>query len=142
VKLSRRDRQVSRRAIVTGAFGMLAAGKGPSAAAAPQADIEYHGGSLYWPSGQARAAVGAGGVRPNKKEGDKATPAGKFLLPFGMYRRDRIKLPTTDLPMTPLRAAHAWVDDPSGAAGCRQRHFSPYRSARLLSHGWMRGGQP
>jgi len=29
-----------------------------------------------------------------------------------MYRRDRIKLPNTDLPMTPLREAHAWVDDP------------------------------
>jgi L,D-peptidoglycan transpeptidase YkuD (ErfK/YbiS/YcfS/YnhG family) len=99
--------------MLTGSFGMLAAGKGRSAAAAPHVDIEYHGGSLYWPSGQARAAVGAGGVTPNKKEGDKATPAGRFLLPFGMYRRDRIKLPTTDLPMTPLRAAHAWVDDPS-----------------------------
>jgi L,D-peptidoglycan transpeptidase YkuD (ErfK/YbiS/YcfS/YnhG family) len=29
-----------------------------------------------------------------------------------MYRQDRIKLPPTDLPMTPLREAHAWVDDP------------------------------
>jgi L,D-peptidoglycan transpeptidase YkuD (ErfK/YbiS/YcfS/YnhG family) len=29
-----------------------------------------------------------------------------------MYRRDRIKLPNTDLPMTPLREVHAWVDDP------------------------------
>ena len=99
--------------MLTAAFGMLAAGKGPSEAAAPHVDIEYHGRSIYWPSGQARAVIGAGGVNWNKKEGDRATPAGTFSLPFGMYRRDRIKLPKTDLPMTPLREAHAWVDDPS-----------------------------
>ena len=92
---------------------MLAAGKGPSASAAAHVSIEYHGGSIYWPSGEARAAVGAGGVRANKKEGDKATPAGTFSLPFGMYRRDRISIPNTDLPMTPLQEAHAWVDDPN-----------------------------
>lgn len=111
--LSRRDLQVSRRALVTGAFGMLAGSKGLSAGAAAHVSVEYHGGSIYWPSGEARAAVGAGGVRPNKKEGDRATPAGTFPLLFGMYRQDRIKLPPTDLPMTPLREAHAWVDDPN-----------------------------
>ena len=57
--------------------------------------------------------VGAAGVNSAKQEGDKATPAGKFPLPFGMYRQDRIKLPDTSLPMTPMREAHAWVDDPN-----------------------------
>jgi L,D-peptidoglycan transpeptidase YkuD (ErfK/YbiS/YcfS/YnhG family) len=109
----RRDVQVSRRAVLTGAFGVLAEGKGPSAAAAAHVSIEYRGGSIYWPSGKARAAVGAGGVHPNKTEGDRATPAGTFSLPFGMYRRDRITLPNTDLAMTTLREAHAWVDDPN-----------------------------
>ncbi|MBV8333985.1 MAG: hypothetical protein JO358_00765, partial [Alphaproteobacteria bacterium] len=33
--------------------------------------------------------------------------------PFGTYRPDRIELPGTSLPMTPLREAHAWVDDPN-----------------------------
>jgi len=113
VELSRRDQQLSRRAVVTGAFGVLAADTGPSAAAAAHLILEYHGGAIYWPSGEARAAVGAGGVSLNKKEGDKATPAGTFSLPFGMYRRDRINLPKTDLPMTALREAHAWVDDPN-----------------------------
>jgi L,D-peptidoglycan transpeptidase YkuD (ErfK/YbiS/YcfS/YnhG family) len=113
VELSGRDLQVSRRAVLTGALGVLAAGKGPSAAAAAHVSIEYRGGFIYWPSGVARAAAGAGGVRPNKKEGDRATPAGTFSLPFGMYRGDRINLPNTDLPMTPLREAHAWVDDPN-----------------------------
>ena len=112
MELSRRDLQVSRRAALTGAFGVLAEGKGLSAPAAAHVSIEYRGGFVYWPFGQARAAVGAGGVHPNKKEGDRATPAGTFSLPFGMYRPDRIDLPNTDLPMTPLREAHAWVDDP------------------------------
>jgi len=113
VELGRRDLKVSRRAVLTGAFGVLTEGKDSSAAAAPHVCIEYHGGFIYWPSGKARAAVGAGGVHPNKKEGDRATPAGTFSLSFGMYRRDRITLPNTDLPMTPLREAHAWVDDPN-----------------------------
>ena len=108
-----RDLKVSRRAALTGAFGTLAEGKGQSVAAAAHVSIEYHGGYIYWPSGQARAAVGAGGVLPNKQEGDRATPAGKFSLPFGMYRPDRIDPPNTDLPMRPLRRSHAWVDDPS-----------------------------
>ena len=87
-------------------------GKWRSGSAVARVDIEYHGGFIYWPSGRARAVVGAGGVSRAKKEGDRATPAGTFPLPCGMYRRDRIKLPNTDLPMTPLREVHAWVDDP------------------------------
>ena len=83
------------------------------AAAAPPLNLEYRGGSLRWPGGLTRAAVGAAGVSSNKKEGDKATPAGTFPLPFGMYRPDRIQLPDTSLPMTALREAHAWVDDPN-----------------------------
>lgn len=75
--------------------------------------LEYHDGYLYWPGGQIRAAVGAAGVSSTKQEGDMATPAGTFPLPFGMWRPDRIKLPDTDLPMRPLQQAHAWVDDPN-----------------------------
>lgn len=113
VGLERGDLGVTRRAMLIGALGISAAGQSPSAAAAAHVSLEYRGGAIYWPSGEARGAVGAGGVRPNKKEGDKATPTGTFSLPFGMYRPDRIKLPNTDLPMTPLREAHAWVDDPN-----------------------------
>jgi L,D-peptidoglycan transpeptidase YkuD (ErfK/YbiS/YcfS/YnhG family) len=103
--------RVSRRALLTGALGKLAERK--AAAAAPHINLEYRGGYLYWPGGATRAAVGAAGVSSTKTEGDKATPAGTFPLPFGMYRQDRIKLPDTSLPMTPMREAHAWVDDPN-----------------------------
>ncbi len=113
VEASPRDLQMSRRALLRGAFGVLVGCEGPPASAGRHVSIEYQGGYLHWPSGTARAAIGAGGVRQNKKEGDRATPAGTFSLPFGMYRQDRIKLPSTDFPMTPLREAHAWVDDPN-----------------------------
>src|ERR1700756_2376607 len=85
------DLQVSRRALLTGALVVLAERKG--AAAVAPVKLEYHDGYLYWPGGQTRAAVGAAGVSSAKHEGDKATPAGTFPLPFGMYRQDRIKLP-------------------------------------------------
>ena len=103
--------QVSRRALLTGAFVVRAERMGVAGVASVK--LEYHDGYLYWPGGQTRAAVGAAGVNSAKQEGDKATPAGKFPLPFGMYRQDRIKLPDTSLPMTPMREAHAWVDDPN-----------------------------
>jgi L,D-peptidoglycan transpeptidase YkuD (ErfK/YbiS/YcfS/YnhG family) len=86
---------------------MLAERKGGAA----HVNLEYGGGYLHWQARKTRAAVGAAGVRLTKKEGDGATPAGTFPLPFGMYRPDRIKLPLTNLPMTPLREVHAWVDD-------------------------------
>jgi L,D-peptidoglycan transpeptidase YkuD (ErfK/YbiS/YcfS/YnhG family) len=113
VKARTCDVRVSRRAVLTGAFGVLAKCTRPLAAATTHISLEYYGGYLHWPSGRARAAIGAAGIRPNKREGDRATPAGTFSLPFGMYRQDRIKLPSTDLPMTPLRETHAWVDDPN-----------------------------
>jgi L,D-peptidoglycan transpeptidase YkuD (ErfK/YbiS/YcfS/YnhG family) len=81
-------------------------------AAVTHINLEYRNENLYWRGGETRAVAGVAGVRAAKKEGDGATPAGTFPLPFGMYRPDRIKLSHTDLPMTPLREAHAWVDDP------------------------------
>ena len=103
--------QVSRRALLTGAFVVRAERMGVAGVASVK--LEYHDGYLYWPGGHTRAAVGAAGVSPTKQEGDKATPAGKYPLPFGMWRPDRIKPPDTSLPMKALREAHAWVDDPN-----------------------------
>jgi L,D-peptidoglycan transpeptidase YkuD (ErfK/YbiS/YcfS/YnhG family) len=76
------------------------------------ARLEYRDGRLFWPTGSARAAVGAAGVRFDKREGDGATPAGTFPLLFAMYRRDRIGPRCHRLPMTPLSPRNAWVDDP------------------------------
>jgi L,D-peptidoglycan transpeptidase YkuD (ErfK/YbiS/YcfS/YnhG family) len=95
------------------AEGRLRDAEGNGADAIAHVNLEYHGGYLHWPGGKTQAAVGAAGVSATKTEGDKATPAGTFPLPFGMYRPDRIRLPDTTLPMTPLRETHAWVDDPN-----------------------------
>ena len=77
--------------------------------------LEYRAGQLRWPGGSAPAAVGRGGVRANKKEGDGATPAGIYPLIFGFYREDRIKPPPSRLPMRVLAPHDAWVDDPTDA---------------------------
>jgi L,D-peptidoglycan transpeptidase YkuD (ErfK/YbiS/YcfS/YnhG family) len=87
--------------------------KRPAAALPRFVDLTYSAGRLSWPGGAEPAACGRGGVRPDKREGDGASPAGRFALLAGFYRADRITLPPTNLPMTALRPEDAWVDDPA-----------------------------
>ena len=107
------DATLSRRILLGAALGFLAKPTALQAEETSNIALDYHGGRLYWPSGSARAAIGKGGLRQDKKEGDGATPLGTFRLPFGMYRQDRVKPPETALPMIALREGHAWVDDPN-----------------------------
>lgn len=60
-----------------------------------------------------RCAVGRGGVRRFKLEGDGATPAGDFPLRRLFYRPDRIREPETGLPRVTLTPADGWCDDPT-----------------------------
>jgi L,D-peptidoglycan transpeptidase YkuD (ErfK/YbiS/YcfS/YnhG family) len=76
-------------------------------------DLAYSAGRLSWPGGGARAVCGRGGVRPDKREGDGASPEGRFALLPGFYRADRLALPPTHLAMTALRPEDGWVDDPA-----------------------------
>ncbi|MBV9860156.1 MAG: L,D-transpeptidase family protein [Alphaproteobacteria bacterium] len=75
--------------------------------------LAYSAGRLYWSGGSAPAAIGRGGVTANKKEGDGATPAGVYPLLFGLYRSDRVALPASRLPITPMAPNQGWVDDPA-----------------------------
>ena len=59
-----------------------------------------------------RCAVGRGGVRADKKEGDGATPAGSWPVRRLLYRADRLPPPPTALPSEPVGAADGWCDDP------------------------------
>jgi len=59
-----------------------------------------------------RCAIGRGGVRDDKTEGDGATPAGRFALRRVIYRADRMARPDTRLPVTPLAENAGWCDDP------------------------------
>jgi L,D-peptidoglycan transpeptidase YkuD (ErfK/YbiS/YcfS/YnhG family) len=70
-------------------------------------------GELQWANRTYRCAVGRGGVRIDKQEGDGATPVGRFPLRRVLYRPDRLSAPGTRLPVTPLTPADGWCDDPA-----------------------------
>jgi L,D-peptidoglycan transpeptidase YkuD (ErfK/YbiS/YcfS/YnhG family) len=62
--------------------------------------------------GVRRAALGRSGIKALKREGDGATPAGRFALRQVFYRADRHFSPRTDIPSRAIRAADGWCDDP------------------------------
>jgi len=76
-------------------------------------ELAYGNGRLTWPGGTAPAACGRGGVRPDKREGDGASPLGTYKLVEAYYRPDRLAPPPTGLKLTALRPSDGWVDDPA-----------------------------
>ena len=58
-----------------------------------------------------RAALGRGGVRLDKQEGDGATPAGYLPLRRVLYRADRVRAPDCGVPAEPTAPSDAWCDD-------------------------------
>jgi L,D-peptidoglycan transpeptidase YkuD (ErfK/YbiS/YcfS/YnhG family) len=58
------------------------------------------------------AALGRGGVRARKREGDGATPKGFWPVIEILYRPDRLRRPRTALPVRPLRPTGGWCDAP------------------------------
>lgn len=59
-----------------------------------------------------RCSIGRGGYSKEKKEGDGATPVGKFNLREIFYRADRMAAPITGLPVKPIDQSDGWCDDP------------------------------
>jgi L,D-peptidoglycan transpeptidase YkuD (ErfK/YbiS/YcfS/YnhG family) len=57
-------------------------------------------------------ALGRSGRRAGKREGDGATPIGRFALREVFYRGDRVARPRTPLPVTALKVSDGWCDDP------------------------------
>lgn len=64
-------------------------------------------GALSW-----RCAVGRGGARRDKREGDGATPVGRWPLRRVLYRPDRLEAPACALPVDPLKPDDGWCDAP------------------------------
>ncbi len=58
-----------------------------------------------------RAALGRGGVRRDKQEGDGATPAGPMPLRRVLYRADRVRAPDCAVPAEPIAPSDGWCDD-------------------------------
>lgn len=59
------------------------------------------------------AALGRGGIRALKREGDGGTPLGRFPVRQVLYRADRERRPRTRLPVRAIRDHDCWCDDPS-----------------------------
>lgn len=57
-------------------------------------------------------ALGRAGPTHDKREGDGATPVGRFRVLQAFYRADRMRRPRTPLPLAPIGAADGWCDDP------------------------------
>lgn len=83
------------------------------AALAPTASA----GTLFWPGGRCLCRLGRAGIRSDKREGDGATPSGRFRLRQVLYRPDRLPAPPrTGLPTAPLTPHDGWCDDPADPA--------------------------
>ena len=63
-------------------------------------------------------ALGRGGIRANKREGDGGTPRGIFRPRQLWWRADRHPRPRTFLPVRAIRPEDAWCEDP------QSRHYN------------------
>jgi L,D-peptidoglycan transpeptidase YkuD (ErfK/YbiS/YcfS/YnhG family) len=63
-------------------------------------------------------ALGRGGIRANKREGDGGTPKGIFRPRQVWWRADRHARPRTLLPVRAIRPDDAWCEDPGS------RHYN------------------
>jgi L,D-peptidoglycan transpeptidase YkuD (ErfK/YbiS/YcfS/YnhG family) len=65
------------------------------------------------PHGVRPAALGRGGIRALKREGDGGTPLGRFPVRQVLYRADRIRRPCTNFPLRAIDANDGWCEDPA-----------------------------
>lgn len=67
-------------------------------------------------------ALGRGGIRADKREGDGGTPAGRFHPVRLWWRADRLPRPQTLLPARRIGPDDAWCEDPHD-----RRYNRPFR---------------
>ena len=60
--------------------------------------------------------IGRTGARADKREGDGATPIGRFPIRRVLYRADRGSKPITALPVSRIAVDDGWCDAPADAA--------------------------
>lgn len=63
-------------------------------------------------------ALGRGGIRADKREGDGGTPRGRFRMVRLWWRADRLPRPLTRIPMRRIRDDDGWCETPS------DRHYN------------------
>jgi L,D-peptidoglycan transpeptidase YkuD (ErfK/YbiS/YcfS/YnhG family) len=67
-------------------------------------------------------ALGRGGIKANKREGDGGTPRGRFRPLRLWWRGDRLCRPPTQLPARRIGPGDAWCEDPGD-----RRYNQPFR---------------
>lgn len=81
-----------------------------------------------------RVALGRGGIRADKREGDGGTPRGRFRPLRLWWRADRAVRPRTLLPVRRIGPQDAWCEDPTDG-----RYNRPFRrSADMAGDRLMR----
>lgn len=73
-------------------------------------------GEARWRELRFRCALGKGGLKRDKREGDGATPIGAWPMRRLLYRADRMTAPATRLPSSPIAPQDGWCDDPADPA--------------------------
>jgi L,D-peptidoglycan transpeptidase YkuD (ErfK/YbiS/YcfS/YnhG family) len=58
-------------------------------------------------------ALGRSGIRTSKREGDGATPRGRYRALRLFWRADRLERPRTSIPLAPIGRTSGWCDDQS-----------------------------
>jgi L,D-peptidoglycan transpeptidase YkuD (ErfK/YbiS/YcfS/YnhG family) len=80
-------------------------------------DLVVNGsGTALWKGRTLRCAIGRGGISAGKREGDGATPAGRFPMRFLLFRPDRLGAPPTGLPRRAIERDDGWCDAPTDHA--------------------------
>ena len=67
--------------------------------------------SLFYKSYKLKCSIGKSGISAKKKEGDSATPKGKFKIVMLYYRNDRIKNLKCKIKKKIIKKNMGWCDD-------------------------------
>lgn len=89
-------------------------------------------GRLSFGNLQFRCALGRGGIRSRKREGDGATPRGTFKLEGAYWRSDALRRPQTAIPLRKTRPDDGWCDAANDRNyNCAVKHPYPASAERL-----------
>jgi L,D-peptidoglycan transpeptidase YkuD (ErfK/YbiS/YcfS/YnhG family) len=80
-------------------------------------------------------ALGRAGIRADKREGDGATPAGRFRPVRLWWRGDRSPRPAALLPARPIDPADGWCEDPGDRRYNRPIRLEPGATGDRLTRG-------